>query len=84
MTEQEVVTLLKKEIAEKTDVDPNTIDEKADLADLGIDSLQALQLLVLLERESGLTFEDSDLKHFKSIQSVAALVISRLPAVVAQ
>lgn len=84
MTEQEVVTLLKKEIAEKTDVDPNTIDEKADLADLGIDSLQALQLLVLLERESGLTFEDSDLKYFKSIQSVAALVVSRLPAVVAQ
>ena len=84
MTEEDVVNLLKNEIAEKTDVDPSTIDETVHLADLGIDSLQALQLLVLLERECDLTFEDSDLQHFRSIRSVAALVASRMPAVVAQ
>jgi len=80
ISEDSVRVLLKREIAVITDGKAETIDENAHLADIGVDSLQALQLLVLLEREYALTFEDVDLKHFRSINSVVSLVTSRLSA----
>jgi acyl carrier protein len=83
-SEDSIRNLLKREIAEKIEVDINSIDEDAHLADLGIDSLQALQLLVVIEREYDLMLEDSDLEHFKSISSVATFVGSRLAAAVAK
>jgi acyl carrier protein len=78
ISETEVKTLLKNEIANKIDVAPESIDETAHLADLGIDSLQALQLLVLLERSYGITLNDEDLQYFRDINTLASLVHSRI------
>ena len=78
ISETEVKTLLKNEIANKTELPVESIDEEAHLADLGIDSLQALQLLVLLERSYGITLNDEDLQHFRNINTLSSLVASRI------
>ena len=78
INETEVKTLLKNEIANKIDVSADSIDETAHLADLGIDSLQALQLLVLLERSYGITLNDEDLQYFRDINTLSSLVHSRI------
>jgi acyl carrier protein len=76
----EVIEQLKCEVSERTGVPINSIDETAHLADLGVDSLQALQLLVMLERTYGIEIGEDDLQHFTSIQSVANLVARRWEA----
>jgi acyl carrier protein len=81
VTELEVRTLLKNEIASKADLPLESIDDNGHLADMGIDSLQALQLLVLLERSYGITLDDNDLQHFRNINSLVALVTSRVQAI---
>jgi acyl carrier protein len=78
VTEFEIKNLLKNEIASKMDLPADSIDENAHLADLGIDSLQALQLLVLLERSFGIALNDDDLQYFRDIKTLVSLVSSRI------
>jgi acyl carrier protein len=54
------------------------IDDSAHLADLGMDSLQALQLLVLLERTYSLQIGEQELQQFTSINAISDLVMSYL------
>jgi acyl carrier protein len=74
----EIRSRLRQEVAERAEMPVENIDENTHLADLGIDSLQALQLLVLLERDYQITIGDEDLKHFTSITSIVNLVDRRL------
>ena len=74
VNESELRTLLKQEISNHTEVPPESIDENAHLADLGIDSLQALQFLVLLERLYGITLNDEDLQHFRTVNKIVSLI----------
>jgi acyl carrier protein len=78
VSESEVKNLLKNEIASKMDLPVDSIDENAHLADLGIDSLQALQLLVVLERSFGIVLNDDDLQYFRDINTLGNLVTSRI------
>lgn len=61
-----------------TDQPAEQLDEHTPLADLGVDSLQALQLLVLLEREYKISLNETDLAQFKDIASIVELVTERL------
>jgi acyl carrier protein len=65
-------------IASITDQPAELYDEQTSLADLGVDSLQALQLLVLLEREYKISLNDEDLKRFKNVASIVGLVTERV------
>ena len=78
VSEFEVKNLLKNEIANKMDLPADSIDENAHLADLGIDSLQALQLLVVLERSFGIALNDDDLQYSRDITTLGKLVASRI------
>ena len=78
VSEFEVKNLLKNEIASKMDLPADSIDENAHLADLGIDSLQALQLLVVLERSFGIALNDDDFQYFRDIKTLGNLVTSRI------
>jgi len=78
VSEFEVKNLLKNEIANKMDLPADSIDENAHLADLGVDSLQALQLLVVLERSFGIALNDDDLQYFRDITTLGNLVASRI------
>jgi acyl carrier protein len=60
------------------EVPEDSIDDSAHLAELGMDSLQALQLLVLIERSYDLQIGEQELQQFTSIGAVTDLVMSRL------
>ena len=74
----EVSTLLRGEVARMIEVPEDSIDDSAHLAELGMDSLQALQLLVLIERSYDLQIGEQELQQFTSIGAVTDLVMSRL------
>lgn len=60
---------------------PEEIDSTASLIDdIGLDSIQVLELIVALEDEFGITLEDEDLslELFKNVNSVAAYVGQKL------
>ena len=79
----EVTCRIIAEVAELAEVTPEQISEETQLADLGLDSLQALQLLVVLERTFEITLDEQDIQQFYSIKSITGLVSARLasPAV---
>ena len=78
ITEMNVRETLKSEIATKMEMPAESIDEDAFLADLGLDSLQALQLLVTLERGYHILIGEEDLKHFKTINSLTKFVMQKI------
>ena len=82
MDEQVRKTLIKA-VAEFLDQPEENIDCAAELADAGVDSLQAVQLLVLLERTFHIEINEEELKHFTSIDSIVAR-ISQHPKMAAQ
>jgi len=61
-----------------TDLPAEALGEHVPLGELGVDSLQALQLLVLLEREYKISLNETDLAKFKDIASIVELVTERL------
>ena len=75
---EEITALLKGEVARMIEAPESSIDDSADLAALGMDSLQALQLLVLIERTYELQIGEEELQQFTSIGAVADLVMSYL------
>ncbi|HJZ98644.1 MAG TPA: acyl carrier protein [Candidatus Solibacter sp.] len=75
---EEITALLKSEVARMVEAPLASIDDSAHLADLGMDSLQALQLLVLIERTYDLQIGEEELQQFTSIAAVTDLVMSYL------
>ena len=72
--EEQIRQTLTKAVAEFLDQPEETIDCSAELADVGVDSLQAVQLLVLLERTYHIEISEEELKHFTSIDSIVARI----------
>ena len=73
---EEVTALLRAEVSRMLEMPETAISDAAHLADLGMDSLQALQLLVLIERTYGLQIGEQELQQFTSVGAVADLVLS--------
>ncbi len=74
----ELIQKIKEEVIEVLnleDVEPEDIDEKSPLFGdgLGLDSIDALELIVLLEKQYGLKIEDpkDGKKIFYSIETIA-------------
>jgi len=74
----EVTALLKSEVARMIELPEESIDDSVHLAELGMDSLQALQLLVLIERTYQLEIGEEELQCFTSINAIAEVVLSRM------
>ncbi len=81
---EELILALKKQIIEKlklSDIKPEDIDAEAPLigAGLGLDSIDTLELLVLLEREYGVTVPDITAGRtvFASVKSMAEYITER-------
>jgi acyl carrier protein len=64
------------------DVTPEEIDDAAPLfgEGLGLDSIDALELVIAVGKEFGVEIDDDDMEHFGSINSIAAFVRSKNPA----
>jgi acyl carrier protein len=74
----EISSTLQNEIASFLEKSPNEIGLDDSLLEMGIDSLQMLQLLVMLERNFSVHMDESDLEHFTSVHTVATLAVRRL------
>jgi phthiocerol/phenolphthiocerol synthesis type-I polyketide synthase C len=67
---QEITDLLTEEIAKLVESTPEAIDIHKPLTEIGVDSLQGLQLIVLLERKYRVQIEESDLHHFTTVANI--------------
>ena len=56
------------------------LDEKQELLSVGLDSLNVIKLIVMLEETFSIRFEDEDLqlKYFHSIDTLSNFVTSKL------
>lgn len=82
MTEQELIEKLRVEIVKQLnleDMNPDTIDPDAPLfgEGLGLDSIDALEIMVLLEKNYGIKIEDpkEGKKIFFSIRTLAQFIL---------
>ncbi len=80
---EELISKLKEQIIEQLnleDMSPEDIDEKAPLFNegLGLDSIDALELIVLLEREYGIKMENPQdgKKVFYSVETLAEFIMA--------
>lgn len=72
----EVMAMVKSEIAKMLEKPEDTISETQSLSDMGLDSLQALQLLVLLERAYRIHIPEEDIAKFTTVTDVAQVIHS--------
>lgn len=69
---------LKNLIASQLDIDVNDVNEDSDLVqDLGADSLDVVQMLILLEKEFGVEFEEGEIKNIKTVGDVEKFIESK-------
>jgi acyl carrier protein len=59
------------------DIPAGSLDAETRLTDLGLDSLQALQLLVSLEEALQIQFDEEDVKQFTTVRAIVDLVNQR-------
>jgi len=78
---EEIRAQLKIQVASMTELPEEEIDVQAHLGELGIDSLQALELLVAIERTYHIEVPEEELAEFTSINNVAELVNRHVQAV---
>ena len=65
------------EIASVMGIPAESLSPTTRLTEIGMDSLEGLQLLIELERMTGLEIDESALKRFTTIQSIVDLVNER-------
>lgn len=69
---------LRNLIASQLDIDVNDVNEDSDLVqDLGADSLDVVQMLILLEKEFGVEFEEDEIKNIKTVGDVEKFIESK-------
>jgi len=83
---EELIANLKKQVIEQLnleDLTPDDIDQKAPLFGdgLGLDSIDALELIVLMEREYGIKINDPSegKKIFTSLETMAKYIQEHSP-----
>jgi acyl carrier protein len=75
------IETLRELVAEVLDIPAAEIGDHTEFVkELGLDSLMALEVMVVLERRFGVTLEDSELEHLTSLASAHRLVAAKLPA----
>ena len=67
-------------VAELVELPPEDLDPTVPFADAGVDSLVAMEIIVHLEAQYAVRFEDTDAKQARTIRDLAALVAGRRAA----
>jgi acyl carrier protein len=80
---EETYNRVVSEIAALTGVSAAELRPETTIAEIGMDSLDGLQLLIELERVTGTEIEEKDLKRFTTIQSIVDVVNQRIRAAAA-
>ena len=71
-------TKVANEIAAMMSIEASSLTPQTTLREIGMDSLEGLQLLIELERVTNATVEEADMKRFTTIQSIVDLLNERL------
>jgi acyl carrier protein len=71
-------TKVANEIAAMMGIEVSSLTPQTTLREIGVDSLEGLQLLIELERVTNATVEEADMKRFTTIQSIVDLLNERL------
>ena len=66
-------------IAEIIERDPSTIGDDVPLRDLGVDSMQAIEIITDLEKRYKLKIAESEYRHVSTLSSVVEFLKSKLP-----
>jgi acyl carrier protein len=74
----ETFTRVTVEIAALTGIPADSLRPETTIAEIGMDSLDGLQLLIELERAIQTEIEEKDLKRFTTIQSIVDIVNQRI------
>jgi acyl carrier protein len=67
---------IKKIVCEAVDLQPGQLSETADLADHGVGSVQALEIITILEDELDISISMSELARIKNLEDVYEVVAS--------
>jgi acyl carrier protein len=79
MNREDILTSLREAASEILDLDPNAIEESTVFADdLDIDSVDVLDMALLLERQYDIQFEEADLRELATAGDVVTLIQSKL------
>ena len=80
---EETYNRVVSEIAALTGISADELRPETTIAEIGMDSLDGLQLLIELERVTGTEIEEKDLKRFTTIESIVDIVNQRIRAAAA-
>jgi len=69
---------VKRHVGEVCAIDPVTIRAEARLAEYGMDSVRAIDLLVALEHEYGIEIPDRDVPRLQTVKDVVSYIERKL------
>jgi len=72
---------VKKLIAEHLDIQPEEVTDEASIQkDLGADSLDTIELIMILEKEFNRSIPDEDAEKLETVGQIVAYIEERVPA----
>ena len=74
MTQNEVFSAVVELVADRTECDPETVKTESTFQDLGIDSLDTVELLMNLEDKLGITIELD--KKVETVNDLVTFILS--------
>lgn len=80
MDQSELKESLRALIADIIEVDPSRVEDNTALRDLGVDSMQAIEIISDLERRYQIRIPEADFKRVTNLQSVTELLAEKLAA----
>ncbi len=79
MSREEILEKVKDLIADKLGVDKEEVTENASLIDdLGADSLDLVDLVMVFEEEFNVKIEDEELENIKTVKDVVDGIMSKI------
>ena len=78
MADSQIMSEIKKSFAERLNV--RSVDETKSLKDLGLDSLDVVEMCLTLEDRYGIQFETSELSSIKTVSDLYGSIEAKLAA----
>lgn len=81
MDQQQAYDIVAEYLAEQFEIEASKIHPKAKLfKDLGLDSIDALDMIVLLESDYNMSVDEDELKKLRTVQDIVDYILTHVPA----
>ena len=81
MTDQEIIDKMRDVLVEEFEVEPDEVKPEANFfSDLDLDSLDAIDLVINMDKLLGVKLKGQDAQHIKTVQDFVELIQSKLNA----